>query len=51
MKKTWHFWFAIVQFLGMSWAHMLNIKFLFYWCAFWTFYEVFAYLAAEREEK
>jgi len=45
-----HFWLAIVQFLGMSFANMFEIKWLFYWCAFWTFYEVFAYLR-HRDDK
>jgi hypothetical protein len=45
-----HFWLVIVQFLGMSFAKMYQIQWLFYWCAFWTLYEIVAYLCYKEED-
>lgn len=48
--KTLHFWLAIIQFLGMSFAKVYQIQWLFYWCAFWTLYEVIAYTCYKEED-
>lgn len=51
MTKNFHFFAMLFQFFAMSLGHLLDNKFLFYWGAFWTTYEIYRYLTTPDEKK